>query len=215
MKNKQSLPALLSAIVVLLMIFIDSSGSFTYFSRSFIKVTLMGILPLSYLYIKGKALPNLRKDQYFKYIVILMIVIIFVIIGGAWILNQFAFLDQVKDSLARQVGVNAGNYPWVFLYIVLINGPLEEIFFRHVLLQLKIPYKNIFSSFLFAVYHVGMMFTMFPWFIFALGILGLMAVGYFFIRINTEVNSILNSVLIHMAANLAINTVGYFLIMRP
>src|SRR5699024_3591545 len=121
----------------------------------------------------------------------------------------FGMLSVVKDSLSSQVGVNPDNYPFVFIYIIFINGPLEEFFFRHFTVK-----KQIISSFLFSIYHVGMLWTMFSCYIFSLSFFGLVLLGYIFILMNTKRNSILNSITLHMASNLAINPVGWMIIMK-
>ena len=124
--------------------------------------------------------------------------------------------DQVPDSLSNQVGVSLNNYLWVSLYIILINGPLEEFFFRYFVMK-NTWFKSHFvlvsvSSFLFAIYHVGMLFTMFDFYVFIIAILGLMIVGMFFIWLNHQNKGILYSVLIHMFANAGINLVGYIIL---
>ena len=200
-------------LAVGLMILIDSMGAMSYFQRSFMKVIMFGLIPYVILLKTNKALPNLKRDQNLKYILFLCFFIIFVVLGGAYVLNHFGLFEHVKGSLSHQVGVNSSNYPYVFIYIVLINGPLEEFFFRHFSYNSEWKMKRLTTSVLFSIYHVGMLFTMFDWYIFLLAIIGLIIVSLFFMMINTKKDSILNSVLVHMAANLAINIVGWFLIM--
>lgn len=194
---------------VVLMIMVDASGYFTYLGRSIIKVIIFGLVPYILLRKNHDDLPTLEKDHYFKHILIFSIVIVISVLVAAYILNHFGMLSLVKDSLSSQVGVNPDNYPFVFIYIIFINGPLEEFFFRHFTVK-----KPIISSFLFSIYHVGMLWTMFPWYIFGLSVLGLVLVGYIFILMNTKRNSILNSITLHMSANLAINLVGWMIIMK-
>ena len=205
-------PLLLSVLAVISMIIIDTSGHFSYFLRSFIKVILFWLIPFVYLNNKSLRTPNLKNDKHFKTILIAMLGIIVGVFLGAYILNNFGLLDNVKVSVGDKVGVSNKNYPFVFIYIVLINGPLEEFFFRYFIPDISYRFPKSISSFLFAIYHVGMLYTMFPWYIFTAAIIGLMIVGYFFQYINKE-PSILNSILLHMAANFAINTVGWLLIM--
>lgn len=194
--------------VSILMILIDASGQFSYLQRSIIKLSVFGLIPFMLIYKTNKKYPNLRPNKYFKLILGLSIFVIVAVFIGAAILNNFDLLSFVKKSLETQVGVNKNNFPYIFLYIVLINGPLEEFFFRYFAND-----KTLFGSVLFSVYHVGMLFTMFPWYIFIMAIFGLILVGFVFSFINGEDDSILNSIIVHMAANIAINGVGWFLIM--
>ncbi|HEY4537183.1 MAG TPA: CPBP family intramembrane glutamic endopeptidase [Erysipelothrix sp.] len=201
-------------IAVALMIFVDSRGGMSYFQRSLIKIILFGFVPFIMLRWRKEALPNLKSNQYLKYIIGLSLVIIVSILLGAYGLNHYGLFDQVQGSLAQQVGVTKYNYPFVFIYIVLINGPLEEFFFRHFSYESKWHFKGLSTSLLFSLYHVGMLFTMFDWYLFLLAMSGLVLVSLFFIAVNTRKHSILNSILLHMAANFAINLVGWFLIMN-
>ena len=201
-------------LAVGLMIMVDSMGFMSYFERSFIKVILFGLLPLVVLRKTKQDLPNLKRDQYLKYILGLSFFIIVSILLGAYVLNHYGLFNQVQGSLAQQVGVTKHNYPFVFIYIVFINGPLEEFFFRHFSYESKWRFKGLSTSLLFSLYHVGMLFTMFDWYLFLLAMSGLVLVSLFFVAVNTKENSLLNSILLHMAANFAINVVGWFLIMK-
>lgn len=200
-------------VSVFLMILMDASGMFSYFQRSIIKCVVFGVIPFILLQRKNIKLPTLKRNDQTKYIVVFSVIVVILILIGASVLNNLGMFNAVKDSLTNQVGVHRSNYPYVFVYIVLINGPLEEYYFRYYLLQQNSKSQTLLSSGLFAIYHVGMLFTMFDWYLFILAIVGLMLVGFVFIKINSPKNSILNSIILHMAANIAINIVGWMLIM--
>jgi membrane protease YdiL (CAAX protease family) len=201
-------------LTVILLITIDMLGIFSYLQRSLLKILLFGIVPLLSLKHRNMPFPNLKKGVNLKGIVLLSVIIIVGLLGGAYLLSYFGLFDNVQVSLANQVGVVKSNYPYVFVYVVLINGPLEEFFFRHYVYIQDFKYRKFVSSLLFSIYHVGMLFTMFPWYLFVLLIGGLMLVGYFFLMINTRKHSLLNSILVHMAANFAINLVGWVIVMQ-
>ena len=210
---RQLFPLIYVVAVVFMMNALDASTVVGYFPRAAIKFCLFAVFPYFYLKSQHLPMPTLKHDQYLKKVLFLMAVIIAFILIGSLGFHRLGFLNNVKNSLATVSGVTAKIYPLVFLHVVFINGPLEELFFRHNILQLEIKYKKLVSSLLFAIYHVGMLYTMFPWYIFLLVIAGLMFVGYFFVFVNTKKYSILNSILIHMAANFAINIVGWMLLM--
>jgi membrane protease YdiL (CAAX protease family) len=114
------------------------------------------------------------------------------------------------------VGVTANNFILVALYISFINSLLEEFFFRgyaFVVLKQHVHklYAYFFSAILFSLYHVGMMQGWFDFYIYILSMLGLLIGGLIFNYLNDRWDSIYPSWLVHIFANLAINTVGLIL----
>jgi membrane protease YdiL (CAAX protease family) len=212
MKRKQLAISILFIGFVLIMIAVDVAGGFSYWSRSAIKVTMFGIIPGFFLGSKQSLKTLFSKGKYLKYVVIFSLLIVGIVIGGYFILNQFGVFETVSTSLTNQVGVTLANYPYVFVYVILLNGPLEEFYFRFIMMDVDLfsskTVQAVFSSFLFAIYHVGMLFTMFSFYLFILAILGLMLVGFVFIKINEHNEGILYSTILHMAANVGINIVG-------
>ena len=114
------------------------------------------------------------------------------------------------------MGITADNFIYVSLYISLMNSFLEEFFFRgYGFITLK-KYSNrllayVFSSSLFALYHVGMLIGMFNFGVLALLLLGLIVGGCIFNYLNESNDNIYPSWFVHMFANFAINTVGFIL----
>lgn len=212
MTNKKNIHAIAFIVFVIVMILVDVSGEFSYWGRSFLKIVLFGLIPGFFIINKLTFKKLITTGDHLKPILLFSVLILGIVLGGYFILNQFNVFSTVSTSLKQQVGVTLANYPFVFVYVILINGPLEEFYFRFVMMDVDLfKSKNIqavFSSFLFAVYHVGMLFTMFPFYLFVLAIIGLMIVGLFFIKINQFNTGILYSTLVHMAANLGINIVG-------
>lgn len=212
MKTKAWTFGVLFSGFVLIMIGVDVVGGFSYWTRSAIKVIMFGIIPWLFFTNKQSLRSFIQPGKHLKVVLLFSLFII----GGVWlgyvILNQFNAFENVSSSLTNQVGVTLKNYPLVFLYVIFINGPLEEFYFRYVMIKKKLfispTVQALFSSFLFAIYHVGMLFTMFSFGLFVLAIVGLMLVGFIFIKVNEYSEGILYSTLLHMAANLAINSVG-------
>lgn len=210
-KNKVHL-GFLFVLFVFIMIAVDVSGQFSYWGRSALKIGMFGLIP-GFLSAKQLSFKNLfAKGKYFNYILLGSSGIVVAVLAGYFILNIFGAFSSVSTSLSNQVGVTLNNYPFVFMYVILINGPLEEFYFRFIMMDVKLfpsdGIQTLFSSFLFAIYHVGMLFTMFPFHLFVLAIAGLMVVGFVFIKINQLNQGILYSTTLHMAANLGINIVG-------
>jgi len=125
--------------------------------------------------------------------------------------------SNVSDSLAAGMGISADNFLWVALYISLINSFLEELFFRgYGFITLKQHMgrhlSHLVSAALFALYHVGMLWEMFSLPVLITLLAGLVAAGWIFNRLNEHSGSIYPSWLVHLSANLAINTVGCILL---
>ena len=114
------------------------------------------------------------------------------------------------------MGITSDNFIYVSLYISLMNSFLEEFFFRgYGFITLKKytgrRFAYIFSSLIFAAYHVGMLIGMFDLGTLALLLFGLIVGGCIFNYLNEKNNNIYPSWFVHMFANFAINTVGFIL----
>ena len=69
----------------------------------------------------------------------------------------------------------------------------------------------LFSSVIFALYHVGMLVDMFQFGVLLLLLAGLIVGGCIFNYLNEKNRNIYPSWFVHMFANFAINTVGFIL----
>ena len=205
----------------LLMTYIDVFIVPPYFYRSAFKVVLFLLLPLIYFvlykdeldYMKQLFIPK-KKD--FLIAISLGLVVYGVNLGAYFLLKDFIDFSSISNSLTQGVGVNADNFIYVAIYISFMNSLLEEFFFRgysFILLKGKTNriFAYIFSSVLFAFYHVGMTNGWFGGFIYVLAMLGLIIGGCIFNYLNERCENIYMSWLVHMFANFAINTVGCIL----
>ena len=135
-----------------------------------------------------------------------------VILCGYALLSPWLDLSAIPENLAAKEGVTAATFPLVALYISLVNSLLEEVFFRgFAFLSLKAtcpdPFPWLFSSLLFALYHVAIMGSWFHPILFFLLTAALAAAGGLFNWLDRE-GTVWPAWLVHMAANLAINTIG-------
>ena len=156
------------------------------------------------------------KKKDFIIAISLGIIVYIVIMIAYLLLKDYIDFSSIKDSLTQGVGVNANNFIYVALYISFMNSLLEEFFFRgyaFILLKQKTNriFAYVFSSVLFAYYHVGMTDGWFNGIIYILAMLGLIIGGCIFNYLNERCENIYMSWLVHMFANLAINTVGCIL----
>ena len=139
-----------------------------------------------------------------------------VIVGGYLLTRNIIDYSNVTSNLTDGMGITANNFVYVSLYISLMNSFLEEFLFRgfgFITLKKyttrKIAY--IFSSVLFAIYHVGMLVGMFDFWALLLMLVGLIIGGCIFNYLNESNDNIYPSWFVHMFANFAINTVGFIL----
>ncbi|MCR3956334.1 MAG: CPBP family intramembrane metalloprotease [Gudongella sp.] len=130
-----------------------------------------------------------------------------------FILRPYIDLDTIRVALEDDLGVNRENFILVALYISFMNSLLEEFFFRgYLFLGLLQRTGRLMaysvSAFLFAAYHVAIIGTWFSPLVFMLAMTGLFVGGLIFNYLNERNRNIINSWVVHLMANLAINTVG-------
>lgn len=200
----------------LAMCIVDGIIQPTYFYKSLIKIVMFLLIPMIYFHVyKNNHLKELfipkKKDLL---LAIPLGAVVFISIITAYLLsNTFIDLSQIKESLMASMRVNADNFIYVAIYISFVNSLLEEFFFRgYAFLTLKkvgdTKLAYIFSSVMFAIYHVGMTSGWFNPLIYILALLGLFIGGCIFNFLNEKCDNIYPSWMVHMCANFAINTIG-------
>ncbi|MCL2637386.1 MAG: CPBP family intramembrane metalloprotease [Oscillospiraceae bacterium] len=126
-------------------------------------------------------------------------------------IRQFIEREMVIGALANN-GITQSNFFLVFIYVVLINASLEELFFRGFIFEtlyrrnMKIL-AHSYSSLLFAVYHVAILreALSLPMMIFCIA--GLVAAGLIFNALVVKCKCITGALIVHISANLALNTI--------
>ena len=183
-----------------------------YFYKSLLKIVCFLIIPLiKYKSMHIGKLFDLRKMD-LKYPVLLGIGVFSVVIIAYFICKSFIDLSAIEGLLGMS-DINADNFIYVALYISFMNSLLEEFFFRgYAFLLLKDvsskKFAYIFSSAMFAIYHVGMTSGWFNIIIYFLSLFGLFIGGCIFDYLNDRYENIYPSWIVHMCANFAINTIG-------
>ena len=192
-----------------------------YFVKIPIKIVFFLALPLLFFAKNKEAIKDFKKLFIFKKSGILKALLLgigvyTVIVGGYFITRNIIDYSNVTSTLTSDMGITANNFIYVSLYISLMNSFLEEFFFRGFgFITLKkhttplIAY--IFSSTIFAVYHIGMLVGMFNFGALLLLMFGLILGGCIFNYLNESNDNIYPSWFVHMFANFAINTVGFIL----
>ncbi len=145
-------------------------------------------------------------------LILLGLLVYFLIIGIYFITKNIFDYSSLVSSLSDDQKVESKNFIGVAMYISFGNSFLEEFLFRLIsFIELskytkrKISY--IFSSIMFAVYHVSMIGVSFPLPLLFLSLVGLTAGGLIFNYADEKHSNIYNSWIIHMFADFAIMTI--------
>ncbi len=206
----------ISLVLVFLMNLVDYYLNPSYWVKSSIKVILFLLVPIV---ISGLSkdyllrLIKLKNKNEVKRTIVIGFGIYVGIILTYLVLSTFIDLEVIKEILENNLKVNKSNFIFVAIYISFINSLIEEFFFRGYLFLGLLKdkgrvYAYTYSALLFSIYHVGIMGGWFNPSIFVLALIGLFIGGLIFNFINERNNNIVSSYMIHMMANLAINTIG-------
>ena len=188
-----------------------------YINKSLIKIVLFLLVPIIYTKFDNRI--KFKDIFYFPTIkslikpLLIGLAIYVGIVFVYFVLSRFIDLAAITKILNSDVGVEKDNFIKVALYISFINSFIEEFFFRgFIFLNLKNlasrKFAYVFSATAFSIYHVAIMGSWFSPALFIIAMLGLFVGGLIFNYLNEKSGNIYNSWLVHMMANLAINTVG-------
>jgi len=202
----------------LLTFFVDAMFDFGYWGRSFFKLFLFIGMPLllhfSFHEVNVFTVLETRREKGSLRKSILLGLLVYVLLLLLYlVVRTFISLETIESAIKENFMVDGSNFLWVALYISFVNSFLEEFFFRGFgFLKLKRSFGRggayVFSSLLFALYHIGMVDGWADPLTTGLAILGLFFAGLFFNVLNEKNENIYNSYMVHMFANFAINTVG-------
>lgn len=208
---------IVTVICCVTMAFIETVIEPPYFVKSAAKIIVFLGLPLismQLLHIKATDHAFALNKKAFIRLFWLGALIYFVIIGAYFLTGNLFDYAALVDSLSADQKVQSGQFLWVALYISFCNSFLEEFLFRFFSFLKLSQYmtKNaayIFSSVLFAVYHIGMIGASFPLPLLILSLIGLTAGGWIFDYVDEKDGNIYHSWFIHMFADFAIMTIWY------
>jgi len=135
---------------------------------------------------------------------------VFAVIVVAFIVLQPLFDRVMVIQTLENNGITPGNAIFVFLYIVIINAALEQFFFRGFVFMTLYSkglkrFAHAFSSILFSVYHIPIIYNAVSPGILILCTVGLIVAGLIFNFLTVKCNSIIGSLIVHISANLALN----------
>lgn len=190
----------------------------TYFVKAAIKLALFVVIPTSLIFIrKDTAMlrffrPNRKTLLPMLAFGVLMYAFI---IGAYFLLGKYFDLSGITSSL-DEIGVTKHNFIFVALYIAICNSFLEEFIFRgfgFIGLSDKLGAKwaCVFSAICFALYHVTMMIGWYSFGLTALIIFALFVGGVILNILDSKCKTVYPAWIVHIFANLAINTIGMIL----
>lgn len=220
--NKKGIYIAISVFMLsILVTFVDAIIKPNYFIKIPIKVIFFLAIPMTFFALNKKEFKSFKSLFSFKRegiskSLLLGILVYVVILCGYFLTKNIIDYSNVTSNLTDSMGITATNFIYVFFYISFINSFLEEFFFRGYGF---ITFKNhsnrtfayLFSSLLFALYHVGMLMSSFEISDLLLLFCCLIFAGFLFNYLNEKNNNIYPSWFVHMFANFAINTVGFIL----
>lgn len=200
---------------------VDGVISPPYAVKSAVKLVLFVGLPLLYLFaskdesFRRRFIPGKGRGAYISAAVV-GVCVYALIVGGYFALRGIFDFSAVTASLAGGEGVTRDNFPLVAVYISFVNSFCEELMFRGFAFGVLCDRFSrraayAFSSVAFALYHVAIMSGWFSPLMFSLLLVGLFLGGVIFDIFDDKCGTLYPSWMIHIAANLGINTVGLIL----
>ena len=207
----------LIVLVCIVMAIIETIIEPTYFVKSVLKIVFFLFLPLVFMKLQKERVFadgfSLNKKRIIKLLGLGLI--IYVIIMAAFFITKRIFnYSSLVNSLSADQKVSQNSFILIALYISFCNSLLEEFLFRFVAFIKLSEYttKNvayIFSSWMFALYHIAMIGSSFPVSLLLLALVGLAVGGGIFNYVDDKSRNIYNSWIIHMFADFAIMTIWY------
>lgn len=187
-----------------------------YHIKCLVKIILFFVIPFLILrkrdrrqlikMIKPKK-KGIIKSISFGFIFYLIILFIYFLLSSKYDFTKITSIVNVNSGVSRDNIIN------VLIYISFFNSLLEEFFFRGLsfLLLKRHVRKSIcylFSSLIFALYHISIIIGWFDLPILICAIGGLMFFGIVFNYLDDKNGNIFNSWMCHLFIDLSISTIG-------
>ncbi|KAB3530015.1 CPBP family intramembrane glutamic endopeptidase [Alkaliphilus serpentinus] len=208
-----------SILACLFLYYVEQIMATSYIIKTLLKIILFTAIP--YIYIRYIEKSSLKKHLKFKGMMLkqlklglLLGSIAFVVIIITYITTKDIIdFNGIIQELENKSKITPANFIAVGLYITFGNSFLEEFFFRGFVFLNLYNLKNkwlayIFSSTLFAIYHIGIFKTWFNIWLTGLALIGLIVTALVLNWLNTKSQSFLNSWIVHILADSAIILIG-------
>lgn len=188
-----------------------------YFYKSIIKMITFFSCFLIFKAINRTPLLIFKIDDKKQLLISLLIglVVYGIIISGYYIFKDLINFNNITNNLLEKENITKNNFIYVSVYISIINSFIEELFFRgfafiELKKHLKTTFAYLISAILFAIYHIFIIFSWFSLPLFILLLISLIIAGIIFNYFDRK-GSIYHSWIIHICANLSINTIGFIM----
>ncbi|MRH43853.1 CPBP family intramembrane metalloprotease [Aquibacillus halophilus] len=211
---------ILSVVACLTLYFLTQIVEVNYALQTILKVCFFVVIPIGYVYFVKKIkfthylnwktlLHNPSKLSWIFAISTFTIILI-----AYFFLGSFVDFNSIASELREKSDITASNFIFIGLYITFGNSLLEELFFRGFIFKnlYHTNYKKtayLFSSLLFALYHIAIFKTWFNIWLIILCTIALFAIGMLFNWLNANSKGFMNSWIIHIFADAAIIIVGF------
>ena len=214
-----------SILTILILYIADQLLSLPYIAKAALKLCLISIFPLIFIYNTGEnfVVDSFRhyftKKRTMKHVMTsigLGIGVFVVLILTYVIVNGYIDTQTLKYEMVNKYNIHSGNLVYYGLYLIFINSFLEEFFFRgYLFLNLKaLGHRNLgngFSAVLFSIYHIANFQNWFSLGVFILALVGLVVGGLIFNWLDDEEHTFFASWFVHMCADLAIVLIGFWI----
>lgn len=214
-----------SILCVVILFAIEQILMVDYLTKTVSKIILFTMSPIVFIKIIRKT--SLKEGLNLKLVdketigigILLGVLSAFILVGAFMFFKKIINMDVIFLELATKSKITSTNYLIVTTYFTFANSFLEEFFFRGFIFTNlnKMGYKKvgyIFSSLLFALYHIGIFKNWFSIELILLCILGLFITGIVFNYVDTKSDNFLNSWAIHILADLTIVIMGYMYLFK-
>lgn len=215
---KKSLWLVITVVVCCIaMAIVDTVIEPAYAIKCMLKIVSFFLIPLALVKLQSKRVFAdsfaLNKKSVLKLLGLGLI--IYVVIMASFLVTKGIFdYSSLVNSLSADQNVSPKSFVWVALYISFCNSFLEEFLFRFVAFIKLSEYTTkkaayMFSSLMFALYHMAMLGSSFPFPLLMLTLVGLAVGGLIFDYVDDKSRNIYNSWIIHMFADFAIMTIWF------
>jgi|LGOV01.1.fsa_nt_gb membrane protease YdiL (CAAX protease family) len=192
---------------ILILYVVEQVLELPYIIKTMVKLPLFTVYPIY----KLKGMPFILHRQDFLRVSVISIFVFCIVSAAYLIFSPLIDTSIIQSDFLNRMQITNTQFALAALYTVFVNSFIEELFFRGyvfkgLLKNRKVAY--IFSSALFALYHVTIFKTWFSLPVFLLTMVGLFIGGLIFSYFVEKSNSFLASYLIHISADLAIVGIG-------
>lgn len=219
MKRKHTYILVSSLLACVLMYYVEQVMKVNYLTKTLIKVVIFTIIPYTYIWLYKKSTLKIAVNykntdkKHLKVGAILGFASFLAILTAYFSLKDIINLQGIAQELQNKSKITPVNFIFVALYITFGNSFLEEFFFRGFVFLNLYEMKSkktayIYSSFLFALYHIAIFKSWFDVGLMALALTGLIVIGLIFDFIDTKSKNFINSWIVHILADMAIMLIG-------